>query len=161
MKKAPMSQEYIDELPERRQCAAYTAMSRIYDAQKLHRERTRRDSEDEGLPCSYRSLLYHLSVLHPGVTQLELVKAANLKPPTVSVTLQKMERDGLVIRKDNEHDLRQTLVFLSEKGKAINERIHDSWVASDRAALSGLTNEELDTLSHLLDKVIDSLVAQR
>ena len=161
MTKCPVTQEYIDSILEKRNDPEYNAMMRINDISKLHRDIVRRNSDDDGLPSSYRLLLFHLSQLDPGVTQLTLVKAAHLKPPTVSVTLQKMEADGLVIRKSNEHDLRQTLVYLSDKGRAINEKIHASFVNGDAIAIAGLTEDEKRTLCKLLDKVVDNLVNAR
>lgn len=161
MTKCPVTQEFIDSILEKRNDPEYNAMMRINDISKLHRDIVRRNSDDDGLPSSYRLLLFHLSQLDPGVTQLTLVKAAHLKPPTVSVTLQKMEADGLVIRKSNEHDLRQTLVYLSDKGRAINEKIHASFVNGDAIAIAGLTEDEKRTLCKLLDKVVDNLVNAR
>lgn len=161
MRKIPITQEYIDSILERRDDPRYNAMMRINDISRLHHDIVRRDGEVEGLPNSYRMILHHLSHLEPGVTQLTLVKAANLKPPTVSVTLQKMEAEGLVIRKSNEHDLRQTLVYLSDKGRAINERIHDSFVNGDAIAMNGLDEDEQRMLRRLLDRVADNLLSAR
>jgi len=160
MQPKPLSPEFLEALPKKRQDKNYNAMMRIHDAAKIYHDRLRRHSEHEGLPSSYRMLIYHLARMHPGVTQLELVKATHLKPPTISVTLQKMERDGLVTRRDNEDDLRQTLVFLTEKGIAIDERIHRLHEEGDAIALSGLSEEEVDMLSALLNRVIDNLLEE-
>ena len=138
MIKHPIPPDFIDGLKKRRDDVNYNAMMRIIDIAKLHRDFTRRKSEQDGLPCGYRMLLFHLSIMEPGVTQLQLVKAARLKPPTVSVTLQKMEKDGLVTRRSNENDLRQTLVFLTDKGKAINESIRASHDECDRIHRRGI-----------------------
>ena len=158
MKKPHCNPSPIEFMKKHREDPNYNAMMRIVDISKLHRSIARRMSEQEGLPSSYRLMLFHLSMLEPGVSQLELVKSTHLKPPTVSVTLQKMEADGYIIRKSNEHDLRQTLVYLSEKGKSVNERIHTSFVESDRLGLRGITDEEQAELCRLLDKVIDNLL---
>ena len=131
---------------------------RIHDAAKLYHERMRRKSEQDGLPSSYRMLIFHLTKMKPGVTQLDLVKATHLKPPTVSVTLRKMEQDGIVERKNNENDLRETLVYLTDQGKAIDERIRVIHEEGDTAALKGLSEEEISTLSNLLNRVIDNLM---
>lgn len=161
MRKPPMSPDLIEVIRKRRDEGNYNAMMRIIDISKLQRDFTRSESEQDGLPCSYRMLLFHLSIMEPGVTQLQLVKAAHLKPPTVSVTLQKMENDGLVIRKSNELDLRQTLVYLSEKGKGINERIRASFNKCDRISLNGFTEAENQQLCSLLDKIVDNLIEAR
>ena len=160
MQQKPLSPEFFEALPKKRQDKNYNAMMRIHDAAKLYHDRLRRNSDHEGLPSSYRLLIYHLARMEPGVTQLALVKATHLKPPTISVTLQKMERDGLVTRRDNEIDLRQTLVFLTDKGKAIDEQIHRLHKEGDAIALSGLSEEEIDTLSSLLNRVIDNLLEE-
>ncbi|MBQ2766225.1 MAG: MarR family transcriptional regulator [Clostridia bacterium] len=161
MPQKPLPQEFIDAIPKRRLDSNYNAMMRIHDAAKLYQDRMRRYSEQDGLPSSYRMLIFHLARMSPGVTQLDLVKATHLKPPTVSVTLAKMERDGLVTRCNNENDLRQTLVYLTEKGKSIDERIHVIHKEGDRIALDGLSEHDIDVLSSLLNRVIDNLLADR
>ncbi len=160
MQHKPLPKEFFDAIPKRRLDSNYNAMMRIHDAAKLYRDRMRRLSEQDGLPSSYRMLIFHLVRMEPGVTQLDLVKATHLKPPTVSVTLQKMERDGLVTRRSNENDLRQTLVYLTDKGKAIDDRIRVMHNECDTAALEGLTDDEIETLSLLLNKVIDNLLPE-
>ena len=159
--KNQLQPDFIEALKKRRTENTYNVMMRIGDISKLHRDYVRRESEQDGLPSSYRLLLFHLSHMEPGVTQLQLVKAARLKPPTVSVTLQKMEADGLVIRKSNEKDLRQTLVYMSDKGKAIDDRIRESFEKCVDVALKDFTPEETEQLCSLLDKVIDNLIDDR
>ncbi len=158
MKSKPLPEEFFESLPKRRLDSNYNAMMRIHDAAKLYHDRMRRLSDHDGLPSSYRMLIFHLARMQPGVTQLDLVKATHLKPPTVSVTLQKMERDGLVIRRDNEEDLRQTFVYLTDKGKAIDDRVRAIHKEGDKVALENLSAEEIETLSTLLNKVIDNLL---
>ena len=63
-----------------------------------------------------RRVMYHLS-LEEGVTQLSLVRATGLKAPTISLILQKMERDGLVNRRTDNLDMRMTRVTLTELGR--------------------------------------------
>ena len=158
MKNLPLPKEFIDALPKRRLDSSYNAMMRIHDAAKLYRDRMRRYSEHEGLPASYRMMIFHLARMTDGVTQLELVKATHLKPPTVSVTLQKMELDGYVTRKTNENDLRETLVYLTDRGKDIDKKIRIMHEEEDNAALAGLTADEISTLQYILNKVIDNLI---
>lgn len=161
MSQKPLPQEFIDAIPKRRLDSNYNAMMRIHDAAKLYHDRMRRCSEQDGLPSSYRMLIFHLARMSPGVTQLELVRATHLKAPTVSVTLAKMERDGLITRCANQNDLREILVYLTDEGKAIDERIKVIHREGDRIALDGLSDEEIDTLSGLLNRVIDNLLEER
>lgn len=176
--KEQLTNEFVERIIRMRGTDRYNAMMRIMDISKLHREITRRESEMDGIPQSYRTLLFHLSNLtgnrpgcrngepdsapaEKGVTQLELVRAAHLKPPTVSVTLTNMERDGYISRRTGEKDRRQSLVFLTEKGMGVNQRIHDSFVHCDETALAGLDENETKTLCALLDRVIDNMIDER
>ena len=156
--KEPLTVEFLDRIRERRKTDEYNAMMRIMDVSRLHRDITRRESEVDGIPQSYRVLLFHLSNMEAGVTQLELVKAAHLKPPTVSVTLANMEKDGYITRRTGETDRRQSLVYLTDKGKGVNARIKDSFDRCDKVALGKLSANENRVLCALLDKVIDSMI---
>ncbi len=161
MPNKPLPQEFIDELPKRRLDKNYNPMMRIGDTAKLYRDRMRHFSELNGLPSSYRMIIFHLAQMKAGVTQLDLVHATHLKPPTISVTLQKMEHDGLVIRRDNENDLRQTLVYLTDKGKKIDECFRKIHQDADAAALRGFSEKELEAFAEFLNRVIDNLLAER
>ena len=156
--KEPLTAEFLDRIRERRKTDDYNAMMRIMDVSRLHRDITRREAEVDGIPQRYRVLLFHLSNMEAGVTQLELVKAAHLKPPTVSVTLANMEKDGYITRRTGETDRRQSLVYLTDKGKGVNARIKDSFDRCDKVALGKLSANENRVLCALLDKVIDSMI---
>ncbi len=160
MQNKPLAEEFVDGIAKRRQNENYNAMMRIADAAKLYGDRMRRLTEGE-IPSGYRLLLFHLARAKEGITQLELAETAHLKPPTVSVALRKMEDDGLVIRKQDKKDLRRTFVFLSEKGKRLNELVRNAHIEGDEIALSGLTDDEIRVLSDLLNKVIDNLIDDR
>ena len=67
----------------------------INDLSKIFHYKLRRLADESGLNESYRHILFHL-VHKDGVTQLELARATNLRPPTISVTLQKMQEEGYV-----------------------------------------------------------------
>ncbi len=106
---------------------------------------------------SVRLLLIELA-RKEGRTQLELVKATRLKAPTISVTLQKMERDGYVIRKPDRYDMRAVRVYLTEKGREIDNRTRKRIETEEAAATSVLTEAECRTLSTLLLKIRNHLL---
>lgn len=94
-----------------------------------------------------------------GICQLDLSRATHLKPPTISVALQKMEAEGLVTRIVDEVDMRATRVYLTEKGENLNNQIRARLVNADSIALSGLTDEEQKTLMDILERVMNNLAA--
>ena len=93
-----------------------------------------------------------------GITQLELVRATHLRPPTVSVILQKMEAEGLVERKCDEHDRRAVRVTLTEAGRALDRKNIEKIHCIDKVALGDLSQEEIDLLMSVLPKIRDQLI---
>lgn len=133
-----------------------TPMMRILHISKLFRHQLRRACEEAGVPGSYRSILMELSHTDQ-MTQYELAKRTNLTPPTVSVTLQKMEHDGYITRTPDENDLRQMKVSLTEKGVNTEIANRDRANALEQKILDGLTEEDRQLLSALLTRMEKNL----
>lgn len=130
------------------------AIELIHDIGRITHERTKRDCPEMQRSCR----LIMMELAHEdNVTQLELVRRTYLKAPTVSVSLQKMERDGIVMRKQDEQDLRATRVFLTEKGRAMHNQIVSKIREQKKEAESCLSEEEMQTLVSLLTKIRNNL----
>lgn len=110
--------------------------------------------EEQDISNSYRPLLFHLA-RRDGRTQLELSQLCHLKPPTVSVTLKKMEEDGYVTRQKDTNDLRQTRVYLTEKGRAHDEKIQKRIDLLEQRFTEVLTAQEQAELTALLTRLLD------
>lgn len=56
-----------------------------------------------------------LAVLYKedGYSQKELARQLGVKPPTVTVSIQRLEKSGLLIRKQDEKDQRVSRIYLS------------------------------------------------
>ena len=116
-----------------------------------------RSSDTPALQKSARLLLMELA-RKDGRTQLDLVKATHLKAPTISVVLQKLEKEGYVTKRPDEYDLRATRVTLTEKGRALDEQMRKTIYEEDEVAMSNLTDSERETLVRLLSKVRNTLL---
>ena len=102
-------------------------MMLIYDIAKGFRDKMRSKSEALGLVDAYRPILFALD-RNDGCTQLDIVNFTKLKAPTISLTLQKMEASGLISRVENENDKRITNIFITEKGKEVQEVIKNLFI---------------------------------
>ncbi len=131
----------------------------IGEISKITNVTIHKKSEMLGLPQGYRSIIFHLAH-NDGITQLELSKLTRLKPPTVSVSLQKMELDGLVTRIADKDDLRKTIVSLTDKGKEIVKSITEVFECYDKAITETLTASEAEQLKSLLIKVRESIISE-
>ncbi len=93
-----------------------------------------------------------------GCSQLELVRKTHLKAPTVSVTLRRLEEEGMVVRRTDEMDMRVTRVYLSEKGRAHNRGVWDRLRSIDAELMQGFSEEESATLLQFLERMRDNIL---
>jgi DNA-binding MarR family transcriptional regulator len=107
-----------------------------------------------------RSVLSFLAA-GDGVTQLELVNATHLRPPTISVILKELEADGIVERRRDEADMRSIRVYLTDKGRELDSRNISKIKQLDAVALEGLDKEEQEALMRLLGKIRDNLLDEK
>lgn len=131
----------------------------INDLSRIFHHRLRALADEVGINESYRHLLFHLS-RGEGMTQLELARVCRLKPPTISVTLQKMEAEGYVVRKPDENDLRAMRVYLTDKGRQFDIDSHKVVKALDAQAVKDMTEEEIRTMMELLDKMYFNITGE-
>ena len=143
-------------------CAlSLTPFMLLNECSRLFGQRMRKYADDRGVPYGYRELLLHLAILKAhgknGISQYELAKMTRLSPPTVSSTLQKMERDGYITRELDESDARQMRVRLTDKGESIENSNHEKAHEIEHIAYSGLTDTEKCELTEILKKMRDNL----
>jgi DNA-binding MarR family transcriptional regulator len=129
----------------------------INDISKLFKQRVSSETERAGISDGCRKMLMFLAH-EDGVSQLQIVKHTRLSAPTVSVALAKMEADGLVIRKADEHDMRQVKVFITESGRETDEFMHSKCAETESVMLDGITEEELGALNSTLRKILKNLL---
>ena len=137
-----------------------TPMILINEVSRLMWEKVR--SHGMAHPISQRSgqlILIELAK-RDGRTQLDLANATHLKAPTISVSLQKLEKEGYVSRRPDEYDLRATRVFLTDKGRELDARLKTFIREQEAISTSCLTEEECDSLVAILLKIRENLVGE-
>ncbi|MDP7233841.1 MAG: MarR family transcriptional regulator [Alphaproteobacteria bacterium] len=92
-----------------------------------------------------------------GLTQKELSNRVRIEAPTMVRTLDRMERDKLVVRKRSDADRRQIHIRLTAKGKALRSSLSSLSNQVDKVALSGLSKKDKEKLQALMGKVIKNL----
>ena len=92
--------------------------------------------------------------MHSPIPTRELAYLLDIRQQSLNELLQKLQADGLVERRPSDADRRVMLVHLTEAGRGVK--------LGDEAAdyLSSLTDEEVASLTALLDKVIAALEEQ-
>jgi DNA-binding MarR family transcriptional regulator len=97
----------------------------------------------------------------PGLSQQALARALRVTKGNVCGLLDRMEAEGLVVRRPHPLDRRVNRVLLTEAGEA---RFRQSWPALDRAiseVFSVLDEEDREAVARLLGKLDRRLRARR
>lgn len=102
------------------------------------------------------AILIYLSE-NDGAMQGQFAAALSLRPATVTVTLKRMERAGLIRRETDRMDLRVSRVFMTEKGRAVLGDIRRIRAEIDAVCLQGFTLDEVQQLRDMMQRMLINL----
>ncbi len=85
----------------------------------------------------------------------------SLTPPTISVGVRRLEDADLLKRKSNPQDKRAVQFFLTAKGQSLQRQSQNFRRQKLELILSGLTQQEQETLLELLAKALQAAEAQK
>ncbi len=91
------------------------------------------------------------------IHQRQIENWFQLKNPTVTGLLNRLEEKGFIVRRMNPADKRYRVIELTEKGEQILGEMWEEAQGMENKIYSGLSEEELHTLSRLLDRILNSL----
>ena len=101
-------------------------------------------------------LLYNLWA-EDGLAQNELAERLAVRPATLTRMLDRMEKQGFVVRRPDESDLRVSRVFLTDAGRALEAPVCNLWSKLDAATLANMSTEEHLLLRRLLKQILSNL----
>jgi DNA-binding MarR family transcriptional regulator len=118
---------------------------------------------NSGLSGADYALLHPLSVSKSGVLRTrDLGRSIGWERSRLSHQVSRMEKRGLVVREECESDARGSMIRLTETGRAAIEAAAPDHVEAVRGyVFDMLSREEQDTLTILLDRVLDGLSGKR
>ena len=126
---------------------------------RLERINFNRAVAEEGLFAGQHKIIMFLK-FQGSATIGEIAKETGTKPSTISVSVKRMEKAGFVKRRQSKADGRITKILLTAKGQAVPENIHHKMEAEEKMLTNGLTEDEINILSDLLDKIIKNFNAK-
>ncbi len=122
-------------------------------AAKLHRRRLDKICEDKGIPGAYLKIL--LVIDHEiNTNQLAIVNNTHLAAPTVSLTLKKMESEGIIKREIDQNDQRNVIVRLDETGLKMIKEIKTIFMNEEKRIANLLTDDEYKSISSSMEKIV-------
>jgi DNA-binding MarR family transcriptional regulator len=95
---------------------------------------------------------------HGCLTQNELARFRQVTPATISIMLDRMERDGLVVRSSPEGNNRVKNVMLTEKGKEVYKQLDKFMEREPAVVFKGLTEEEKKIAATVFQKITKNVM---
>lgn len=123
-------------------------------ARKLHRKIDKEASQYGITAIQGRILgfLYHKSDKRD-VFQKDIEEEFDIRRSSVTSVLQLMEKNGHIERVSVSEDARLKKIVLTEKGLETQKNVYDSILKIEKSLRDELSDEELDILFNLLDRL--------
>ncbi len=130
-------------------------MDLIWTFQKLFFRKLKKDLD---LPFHPKRLPFLVVVVkNPGIAQKDIAKALNIEPPTVAITIKRMERDGLVTRKNDLYDRRILRVYPTEIAKEVYKEMKEKVSKLENEIFNHLNPDDVSCMEESFQKLIDIL----
>jgi MarR family transcriptional regulator, transcriptional regulator for hemolysin len=104
-------------------------------------------------------LVLHALIDHglEGSQQRALAEHLFIEGPTMTRHLDRLEAEGLIERRPDPEDRRSTLIVSTAAGKRTSRRLMTVMEQAQADLLSGLSRSEIETLTHLMQRVRDNV----
>ncbi|RAL24148.1 MarR family winged helix-turn-helix transcriptional regulator [Thermoflavimicrobium daqui] len=96
-----------------------------------------------------------------GQIQKELARQIHVKPATLTVMINRMQKAGLVERKPDQIDQRVSRVYLTEKGRLATEAVKNALYTIEQKCFEHFSSEEKILFRRLLQQMHDDLEVLR
>ena len=98
-------------------------------------------------------LVLHALWNQDGMTQSGLTERLHRSPSTITKTVQRMEKAGLVVRRPDDRDERVSRVYLTNVGREIRPAVEEAWRRLNQEIFSGFSAQELTSFHDFLLRV--------
>ena len=95
--------------------------------------------------------------LNPGCHLQDISEELNLTPPTISVSIRKLEDDQWIERHNDPKDGRASCIYLTSKSKNALQTAIEYQIVIIKKFLQELTDQEQEILLSLLKKAVDGM----
>jgi len=99
----------------------------------------------------------HRLAIEEGITQTQLAEALCVDASTVTKTLVRLERGGVVERRADSADARISRVYLTALGRSLVNPVADIWRRAERRLVQNMSETERALLRRLLMQVLTNL----
>ncbi|WP_201378003.1 MarR family winged helix-turn-helix transcriptional regulator [Ktedonobacter sp. SOSP1-52] len=118
---------------------------------KAHRQQSGVRCQRIGLHTGQEHVIFRL-LEDDGLSQSQLAARLKVEIGTVAKMVQRMEKEGLLIRREDAEDARISRVYLTEKGRALGEPAAQILQDLDACMVQGMSQAEQLLFQRLLDQ---------
>lgn len=111
--------------------------------------------------CRGQMRALHCITHHPGCGQKDIADDLHISPAAVADICKRLEHEGLISRQVDPCNRRCKILLPTPKGEAADRRHGEIFRQVEEQTFAHMTEEELDTLGVLLDKILDNLGGNR
>lgn len=112
--------------------------------------------KSSGLTIGQPKILDYLSE-HDGANQKEIANGCNIEPGSLTSILNGMENKQLIERKMLNNNRRSYHIYLTKKGRELQNDVVNSFKELENIAFSNLSNEEQEVFMKLFEKIYFNL----
>lgn len=113
--------------------------------------------EKEILASRAQAHLLGLLLAEDGLTQKDLSAKLQIRPASLGELVNKLQQNGYVEKRVNEKDKRVSNVYITEEGRRATEGAMQARRELVESIFFGLSEEEINQLSTLMDKLVTSI----
>ena len=92
-----------------------------------------------------------------GMSQKEISKELHISAPTVAVSMKRMEKAGIIERRNDEHDQRMVRIYLTAQGREIIEKSRKCVEENEKLVFDGFSESEICLMKRFFDQMIQNL----
>ncbi|WP_026127238.1 MarR family winged helix-turn-helix transcriptional regulator [Nocardiopsis xinjiangensis] len=130
----------------------------VFAVARTHRARAAHLFRELGLFPGQEIMLLQLWEAD-GQSQTSLGRTLGVDHSTVAKSVRRLDQAGLVTRTRSAEDRRVTLVYLTEKGRRLEEHIEQAWSVLERETIKPLTPDEQTTFVALARRIETGLAS--
>lgn len=98
---------------------------------------------------------------HEGLSQREISEELGISPPTVAVSVKRLEKSGLVERQEDAKDQRRCRTYLTTQGKAVICNVKKCVEEKEALVFQGFTEGEQCLMKRFFDQMIENLTEKK
>ena len=111
------------------------------------------------LPGQYPVIAWLMQL--SGSTQADLSRIVGIEQPTMAITLRRMERDGMIVRRPDPAHARRSFISLTPRGKELSQIMRHAALEVEHIAYAGLTRAEIKEFFRLAGVMTQNITAER